>query len=101
MAIDLVLVPDCPHAGVARERLVREMAALGLQPQYHEHVLSGRPDDPFDGYPSPTILVDGMNITGEPRAGASACRLAGAPGTAEIRKALQARTSLPSLSGTS
>jgi hypothetical protein len=68
MRVELLLVPDCPHAESARALLARCLAEAGLAVPVVERV---------GDYPSPTVLVNGVDVmTG--RVGfrdAGACRL--------------------------
>jgi hypothetical protein len=68
MKVELLLTPDCPHATAARAVLTDCLDQLGLEVQVWERV---------GDYPSPTILVDGVDVmtgtVGAPRR--QACRL--------------------------
>jgi len=68
MNVELLLIPECPHASAARTVLAECLDQLGLDVEVRERV---------GAYRSPTILVDGVDVmTGT--AGTSrgpACRL--------------------------
>lgn len=68
MRVELLLAPDCPHADAARVTVDRCLEQLGLDTQVIERL---------GDYPSPTLLVDGVDVmndaSGTPRA--LACRL--------------------------
>lgn len=68
MRVELLLAPECPLADAARSVVERCIEQLGLATQVMERV---------GEYPSPTILVDGVDVmtgtAGTPRA--QACRL--------------------------
>ncbi len=66
MKIELVHVPNCPHVAAARSLLVSCLEDLGIAAAIEERV---------DAYPSPTILIDGRDVMGEPAAREAACRL--------------------------
>jgi hypothetical protein len=74
---ELVYFPGCPHVTAAREALGRAFAMLDLPPAWTEY----RTDDPglpehAHGFGSPTILVDGRDVSGIDAGGsASSCRL--------------------------
>ena len=53
MRVELLLAPDCPNAVAARAVLVSCLTRLGLRIGVRERVGS---------YPSPTILVDGVDV---------------------------------------
>ena len=97
--VELIYDPDCPNARAAREQLLRAFAALGLSPEWKEW----SSDDPAmpahaRGYASPTILVEGQDVSGaEPIDGAASCRiyatsdgLGGVPTIEDIVSALSA-----------
>jgi hypothetical protein len=68
MLVELLLVDDCPHADAARGALQRGLNQLGLDVTVEERL---------GDYPSPTILVNGVDVmTGAAGvASAYACRL--------------------------
>lgn len=95
--------PSCPNVDVARERL-RE-ALVSLQMSERVYVREHHCDDPslpleLRGYASPTILVDGLDVSGGSATCGEGCRIysegdsfSGAPAVAEIVKALQSTAS--------
>ncbi len=88
--IDLVYFEGCPHAEGARESLRR---ALGEDGAWREWNLSrSETPDRFRGHGSPTVLVDGEDVTGADGGNAAmACRADGAPSPEAIRRALGRR----------
>ena len=92
MDVVLVYFKGCPNVALARAHLMRAFAKLGQAPHWKEWDR----DDPASpdqvrGYASPTILVDGKDVTGAlPLADdAAACRLylsgtGGVPGAPPI-----------------
>jgi hypothetical protein len=96
--VELLFFPDCPHVQAARTQLERAFAALGQKPEWIEWDVTS-PDSPADvqSYGSPTIRVDGHDVTGAAPSGSAACRLytgsevAGAPPLALIVAALKRR----------
>jgi hypothetical protein len=81
--VELLLAPDCPNAAAARAVLVDCLSRLRLPTRVCERV---------GGYPSPTILVDGVDVmTGAVGAPPMhACRL-DAPTESRLLAALAAR----------
>jgi hypothetical protein len=68
MRIELLTAPDCPHAAPARQVITDCLTSLGLDVPIIDRV--GR-------YPSPTVLVNGVDVM-RPEAAArvgDACRL--------------------------
>ena len=68
MRVELLLTADCPNAPAARAVLGECMDLLGLAVAVQERV---------GDYPSPTILVDGVDVMTSARnaSSAPACRL--------------------------
>ncbi|MDP1821762.1 MAG: hypothetical protein Q8L48_00900 [Archangium sp.] len=93
--VELLFFPECPHLGAARTQLRRAFERAGLEPEWTEHDVT-LPDGPaaFHGYGSPTILVDGADVTGAPRGDGASCRLyvgtelPGAPPLEDLVRAL-------------
>jgi hypothetical protein len=92
VVVELLLVPDCLHAATARTVLAESIAALGLDLTVTERV---------GDYPSPTILVDGVDVmtgtAGPPPL--AACRL-DVPTTARVLAALRNGRGLATLEET-
>jgi hypothetical protein len=66
--IELLTSPGCPHAAAAKETITDSLTALGIDVPIIDRVGS---------YPSPTVLVDGVDVM-RPQAEApigDACRL--------------------------
>lgn len=91
--IHLLYFEGCPNVEEARENLDEALNASGYcGAEWEEVDISGqRVPDGWHGFPSPTILVNGVNIeTGERRSkGTSSCRLGGAPAVKTIIKGLE------------
>ena len=87
MRVELLLAPDCPNAAAARAVLVDCLSRLRLPTRVCERV---------GAYPSPTILVDGVDVmTGAVGAPPMhACRL-DAPTESRLLAALAARLAQP------
>ena len=66
MKIELLHVSDCPHVDAARALLSECLSELQLDVAV---------DDKEGEYPSPTILVNGVDVMGAPAVMAAACRL--------------------------
>ncbi len=75
--IELIHAPDCPHLGLARDRLMRALRSAGLEDQWQEWDQADEksPDYARD-YASPTILIDREDIsTDGVEVDAQSCRL--------------------------
>ena len=67
MRVDLVYDLDCPNVAAARTALAEAFVVAGLAPLWNEHCRTdGALPAHVEGYGSPTILVDGRDIMGEP-----------------------------------
>lgn len=66
MLIELVYEKTCPNIEAARSQLLRAFAESGISPLWQEWEVS-TPEAPahVHGYGSPTILVDGVDISGD------------------------------------
>jgi hypothetical protein len=83
MRIELLSAPGCPHAGAAKDTITVCLTAVGIDVPIIDRV--GR-------YPSPTVLVDGVDVMRPEEAGApigDACRL-DLPTPQRVLKALRA-----------
>lgn len=93
MKIQLLTFPDCPNAEAARSALREAMAAEHTDAPVEEIDISAA-DAPHElrAWGSPTILIDGADVTGaKPSSGEIGCRLyaGGAPTLPQIRGALR------------
>lgn len=100
MRVELLHFEGCPHVPAAREQLRRAFAELGLPPTWHEvDVLAADAPASLRGYGSPTVLVDGRDVTGAPPGDGVGCRvyagsdLPGAPPLVALVTALRAASS--------
>lgn len=84
MRIELLTAPDCPHAAPARQVITDCLTSLGLDVAIIDRV--GR-------YPSPTVLVNGVDVmrAGTAAAVGDACRL-DLPTPRRVLDALRANT---------
>lgn len=98
MKVELLYFKGCPHISMARKNLNDAFAEAGIAPQWDEIDLN-EPNTPKElmGYGSPTILVDGKDVTGRAPGGESlSCRtyytakgeITGAPDVEIIVKAI-------------
>lgn len=64
--IQILSVPDCPLVGRVRQLVEQALARINVQAEMVERV---------GEYSSPTLLIDGRDVTGRPWSPGSACRL--------------------------
>jgi hypothetical protein len=96
--IELIYDADCPNVALAREQLSRALTIVDL-PQHWKEWSSDDPERPerARGYGSPTILVEGQDVSGAGQLdGTAGCRvyattegLRGVPTAEEIAAALK------------
>ena len=110
MNVELVYEKTCPNIAAAREQLLRAFGETGLTPRWREWEISD-PAAPahVHGYGSPTILVDGKDVSGADVSGDDLCcrlyahgetgRQQGVPAQADIGIALRKRASTSSSPG--
>jgi hypothetical protein len=74
--VELLYFPDCPNVPAAREQLRRACAAAGVPAVWSEvDVTSEGAPSHARGYGSPTVLVDGKDVTGAAPGVGSSCRI--------------------------
>lgn len=88
--IDLVFFEGCPNADQARDNLKDAIEATGRELAWSEwDLMSESTPESFRRHGSPTVLVDGEDVTGRGAdTTAMACRADGAPDAATIRRKL-------------
>jgi hypothetical protein len=89
--IELVYFSGCPHVDAARAALRGALQGMGLPARWREWD-QARPETPerLQGHGSPTVLVDGEDVTrAELRNAGQACRADGIPSSQMIAAALQ------------
>ncbi len=64
--VELLSVPNCPHVNLARDLLRSCMKDLDFSLEI---------DESQGDYPSPSILVNGVDVMGDPGYRAASCRL--------------------------
>lgn len=74
--VDLIYAPDCPNVSLARTNLLLAFARAGVKPKWSEHRIGDGEAPPHTrGYGSPTILVDGRDVAGQPAQAEDCCRV--------------------------
>ncbi len=88
--IELIYFDGCPNVESARANLRDVFATLDLPKGWQEWE-QGDPASPPHAkqYGSPSVLVNGRDVTGVGPVGAAACRADGAPAVDTIRNALE------------
>jgi hypothetical protein len=92
--IELVFFDGCPHTEQARARLREAFSQVGLPAAWAEcDALGEGTPDRYRHLPSPTVLVDGVDVTGGSAGGGASCAMSGGPTTVQIINALRALSS--------
>ena len=91
---ELVFFEGCPHVAQARSELARALRRCGLPPTWREwDTTSADTPASLKGYGSPTVLVEGKDVTGGTAGSGMGCAIAGAPRAAVIVAALKRKRS--------
>lgn len=95
--VELIFDSGCPNVPAARQSIREALLRAGLPAQWKEweRGSAGTPER-LGGFGSPTVLVGGVDVGGEPPSGAACCRvyraaggrLVGAPPTEMVSRAL-------------
>ncbi|MGA9523183.1 MAG: hypothetical protein WBV82_17075 [Myxococcaceae bacterium] len=74
--VELLYFPECPNVPAAREQLRRAFTVVGAPAEWTE-IDASVDSAPAHarGYGSPTILVDGKDVTGTAPGDGSSCRI--------------------------
>jgi mercuric ion transport protein len=88
--VELVYFEGCPHIAEARRELSRALRLCRLAPTWQEWDMTSS-DTPQSrkGYGSPTVLVDGVDVTSGMTGSGIGCTVAGAPRAEVIVAALK------------
>lgn len=74
--VELLYFPDCPNVPAARDQLRRAFEAIGASPKWTEVDVTAEGAPAYArGYGSPSILVDGQDVTGAAPGVGSSCRI--------------------------
>ncbi len=73
--VQFLAFDGCPLAAPARANLEKALADCGMSGYEDINILDpGTPDD-LPGWGSPTILVNGVDVTGQPKDDSVSCRV--------------------------
>lgn len=91
MKLELIYFAACPHAAQARANVQAAVAASGRQAFVHEWDRDDAGAPAYvRGYSSPTVLVNGHDVSGDSASSdAPSCRLGGAPSAETILRAIE------------
>ncbi len=80
--VQLLAFDGCPLAAPARANLEKALADCGMRDYQDIDILDPATPDDLPGWGSPTILVDGVDVTGQPKGDSVSCRVY--PGPARV-----------------
>ena len=75
MIIQFLVFDGCPLADPARENLKEALATCGIEAFEEIDILDSTSSEELRGWGSPTILVNGKDITGHPKGVGASCRV--------------------------
>ena len=75
MDIQFLAFSGCPLAGPARENLKKALADCGISDFEEVDILDPASPEELRGWGSPTILVNGSDVTGLPKGNSGSCRV--------------------------
>ena len=88
--VDLVFFEGCPNAAEARQRIESALAQLGLPVSWDEwDTMQPETPEAYTRFGSPTVLVDGKDVTGVGQGAGIGCAVGGAPTKQAIVRALR------------
>ena len=94
MSVQFLAFSGCPLADPARDNLKKALANCGMSDFEEVDILDPATPDELRGWGSPTILVDGVDVTGQPKGNSVSCRVypdpGGVPNVASIVKGIKA-----------
>lgn len=80
MNIQFLAFSGCPLADPARENLKSALSRCGISSFDEIDILDPNSADDLQGWGSPTILVNGVDVTGQPKGNSVSCRVYDTPG---------------------
>jgi len=100
MDITVLYVQDCPHVGLARERIVEALGRVGVAATAAERLVPTDAEAVTSGFRgSPTILIDGVDPFPVDGAAGLSCRLypgdGGVEGAPTVEQLVEALTQTP------
>lgn len=78
-SVKLLVFAGCPLAASARDALEQALAECGLAAYEETDLLAPETPEELRGCGLPTILIDGKDVTGEPKGHDFACRVYSGP----------------------
>ena len=80
MDVQFLAFSDCPLADPARENLKKALAECGMSDFEEIDILDPASPEDLRGWGSPTILLNGLDVTGLPKGNSVSCRVYPFPG---------------------
>lgn len=73
--VQFLAFEGCPLADAARANLEKALADCGLGDYEEIDILDSAVPEDLPGWGSPTILVNGVDVTGQPKGNSVSCRI--------------------------
>ena len=80
MNVQFLAFDGCPLADAARANLEQALADCGISGYEEVDILGPDTPDDLPGWGSPTILVNGVDVSGQPKGNSISCRIYSGPG---------------------
>lgn len=80
MTVQFLAFKGCPLAEPARENLKKALSDCGLSSFEEIDILESSAPEELRGWGSPTILINGADVTGQPKGNSVSCRVYSFPG---------------------
>lgn len=80
MDVQFLAFSGCPLADPTRENLRKALADCGISDFEEVDILDPTSPEDLRGWGSPTILVNGLDVTGQPKGNSVSCRVYPFPG---------------------
>ncbi len=86
MTVQLLVFEGCPLADPARKNLKQALAACDMDEFEEIDILDSASPEDLRGWGSPTILVNGLDVSGSPKGDSVSCRVYSTPdGVPEVQ----------------
>jgi len=79
MTVQLLVFDGCPLAEPARQNLMEALAACDIEAFEEIDILDPASPEELRGLGSPTILVNGLDVSGNQKGDSVSCRVYGTP----------------------
>ena len=75
ISVQFLTFEGCPLADAAKAELERALADCEISAYEEIDILAADTPEALKGWGSPTILVNGLDVTGQPKGNSASCRI--------------------------